>query len=204
MASAIVHGAFAVGLAAVNVVQTAYYAVQTSTNALMAANSVGLVVITIAVLAAGFVLAYNKLRPFHDAVNSALVLLKARVTVGGGFAVRDAVTVRGAFAVDGMILRGAFVVDGMAMGRGARGQRRDRARRHDRGRGRRRGAGAGQHHRRRLPRPVRLRAGQRGRRRAELGARPAARLLAHARYSLAFGQPDRRGALVAVSCRGDV
>jgi hypothetical protein len=64
------------GLAAVNVVQTAYNAVQAITNALMAANSVGLVVIALAALAAGFVLAYNKLKPFHDAVNTAFVLLK--------------------------------------------------------------------------------------------------------------------------------
>ena len=64
------------GLATVNVVQTAYNALQAITNALVAANSVGLVVSLIAVLAAGFVLAYNTLKPFHDAVNPALVLLK--------------------------------------------------------------------------------------------------------------------------------
>ena len=58
------------GLAAVTVVQTAYNAVQAITNALMAANSVGLVVLAIAVLAAGFVLAYNTLKPFHDATGS--------------------------------------------------------------------------------------------------------------------------------------
>ena len=63
-------------LAAVNVVQTAYKAVQAITNALMAANPVGLVVIGISALAAGFVLAYNKLKPFHDAVNTAFVLLQ--------------------------------------------------------------------------------------------------------------------------------
>jgi hypothetical protein len=44
----------------------------------MAANPVGFLVIAIAALAAGFVLAYNKLKPFYDAVNTAfaLVLLK--------------------------------------------------------------------------------------------------------------------------------
>jgi hypothetical protein len=47
----------------------AFIAVQAITNALMAANLVGPVVIAIATLAAGFVLAYNKLKPFHDAVN---------------------------------------------------------------------------------------------------------------------------------------
>ena len=66
------------GLAAVNVVQTAYNVVQASTNALMAANPVGLVIVAIAALTAGFVLAYNKLKPFYDAVNTAFVLLKAR------------------------------------------------------------------------------------------------------------------------------
>jgi hypothetical protein len=80
---AIVHGAFAVGLAwvmgAVNVVQTPYNAVQAITNALMAANLVGPVVIAIATLAAGFVLAYNTLKPFHDAVNTAFVLLHGDV-----------------------------------------------------------------------------------------------------------------------------
>jgi phage-related protein len=40
----------------------------------MAATPVGLVVIAIAALAAGFVLADNKLEPFHDAVNTAFVL----------------------------------------------------------------------------------------------------------------------------------
>jgi hypothetical protein len=35
---------------------------------------VGLVVIAIAALAAGFVLAYNTLTPFYDAVNAAFVL----------------------------------------------------------------------------------------------------------------------------------
>jgi hypothetical protein len=64
------------GLAAVNVVQTAYNAVQVITNVLMAANLVGLVVIAIAPLGAGLVLAYNTLKPFHDAVNTALVLLQ--------------------------------------------------------------------------------------------------------------------------------
>src|SRR4051794_27370521 len=57
------------GLAAVNVVQTAYNAVEAITNGLMAANPVGFVVIAIAALAAGFVLAYNTLKLFHDAVN---------------------------------------------------------------------------------------------------------------------------------------
>jgi hypothetical protein len=71
------------GLAAVNVVQTAYDAVQAITDALMAATPVGLAVIAIAPLAAGFVLAYNKLTLFHDAVNTAFVLLKVRVTVVG-------------------------------------------------------------------------------------------------------------------------
>jgi hypothetical protein len=51
------------GLAAVNVVQTAYNAVEAITNALMAANPVSLVVIAIAALAAGFVLAYNTVTP---------------------------------------------------------------------------------------------------------------------------------------------
>jgi hypothetical protein len=51
-------------------VQTAYDAVQAITNALMAANPVVIVVIAIAVLAAGFVLAYNTLKPFHDATGS--------------------------------------------------------------------------------------------------------------------------------------
>jgi hypothetical protein len=66
------------GLAAVNVVQSAYTynAVQAITNALMAATPVSLVVLAIAALAAGFVLAYNKLKPFHDAVNTAFVLLQ--------------------------------------------------------------------------------------------------------------------------------
>jgi hypothetical protein len=59
------------GLAAVNEVQTAYNAVQAITDALMAATPVGLVDLAIAVLAAGFVLAYNTLKPFHDAVNTA-------------------------------------------------------------------------------------------------------------------------------------
>ena len=58
------------GLATVNVVQTAYNAVPATTNALLAANLVGPVVIAIAVLAAGFVLAYNTLKPFHDATGS--------------------------------------------------------------------------------------------------------------------------------------
>jgi hypothetical protein len=53
------------GLAAVNVVQTAYNAVQANTNAIMAANPVGPVVTAIATLAAGFVLAYNKLNIYR-------------------------------------------------------------------------------------------------------------------------------------------
>jgi hypothetical protein len=53
-------------------------AVPATTNALMAATPVGLVVIAIAALAVGFVLAYNKLKAFYDAVNTAFVLLKAR------------------------------------------------------------------------------------------------------------------------------
>jgi hypothetical protein len=65
------------GLAAVNVVQAPYNAVQAITNAHMAANPVGLVIVAIAVLAVGLVLAYNKLKPFYDAVNTAFVLLKA-------------------------------------------------------------------------------------------------------------------------------
>jgi hypothetical protein len=71
------------GLAAVNVVQTAYNAVEAITNGLMAANPVGLVVTAIAALVAGFVPAYNMLKPFYDAVNTVLELLQARVTVGG-------------------------------------------------------------------------------------------------------------------------
>jgi galactitol-specific phosphotransferase system IIC component len=72
----------------------------------MAANPVGLVIVAIAVLAAGFVLAGNKLKPFHDAVNMAFVLLKARVTVVG-------VSVGGGYA---FIVGAAFAVDGMTVG----------------------------------------------------------------------------------------
>ena len=38
-------------------------------NAALSANPIGLVIIAIAALAAGFVLAYNKIKPFRDAVN---------------------------------------------------------------------------------------------------------------------------------------
>jgi hypothetical protein len=51
-------------------------AVPATTNALMAATPVGVVVIALATLAAGFVLAYNTLTPFYDPVNTALVLLQ--------------------------------------------------------------------------------------------------------------------------------
>jgi hypothetical protein len=61
-------------LAAVNVVQSAYNAVQAITNAHMAANPVGLVIVAIAALTAGFVLVYNTLTLFYDAVNSAFVV----------------------------------------------------------------------------------------------------------------------------------
>jgi hypothetical protein len=67
---------------ALRVVQTAYNAIMAVTDALMNANSISLVVLAIEALTASFVLAYNKLKPFHDAVNTALVLLKARVSVG--------------------------------------------------------------------------------------------------------------------------
>jgi hypothetical protein len=96
------------GLAWVNVVHTAYNAVQAITNALMAANPFGFLVIAIAALAAGFVQAYNRLKPFHDAVNTAFVLLKARVTVAG-------VIVRCQVAVVNMIVRGAFAESEMIL-----------------------------------------------------------------------------------------
>jgi hypothetical protein len=57
-------------------VQTAYNAVQAITNALMAANLVGLVIVAIAALTAGFVLVYNTPTLFYDAVNTAFVLLQ--------------------------------------------------------------------------------------------------------------------------------
>jgi hypothetical protein len=60
------------GLAAVNVVQTAYNTVQAITDALMAANLVGLVVLAIGALAVDFVLAHNTLKPFHDTTRSTL------------------------------------------------------------------------------------------------------------------------------------
>jgi hypothetical protein len=63
---------------ALRVVQTAYNAIMAVTDALMNANSISLVVLAIEALTASFVLAYNKLKPFHDAVNTAFVMLKAR------------------------------------------------------------------------------------------------------------------------------
>jgi hypothetical protein len=73
---------------------------------LTAVNSVGIVVITIAALAAGLVLAYNKLKLFHDAVNTAFVMLKARVTVAG-------VSVGGGYAVSVMSVGGDAIVRGI-------------------------------------------------------------------------------------------
>jgi hypothetical protein len=61
---------------ALRVAQTAYSAIMAVTDALMNANPISLVVLAIAALTAGFVLAYEKIKPFHDAVDTAFILLK--------------------------------------------------------------------------------------------------------------------------------
>jgi hypothetical protein len=103
------------GFLALRVAHTAYNAIMAVTDALMNANPISLVVLVIAALAAGFVLAYEKIKPFHDAVDTAFILLKAPVTVAGVSVDYDVsmagVIVRSQVAVVNMIVRGAFAQD---------------------------------------------------------------------------------------------
>jgi hypothetical protein len=58
------------------VAHTTYNAIMAVTDALMNANPISLVVLAIAALTAAFVLAYEKIKPFHDAVDTAFILPK--------------------------------------------------------------------------------------------------------------------------------
>jgi hypothetical protein len=81
----------------------------------MNANPISFVVLAIAALTAGFVLADEKTKTFHDAVDTAFILLKAPVTVAGVSVDYDVsmagVIVRSQVAVVNMIVRGAFAQD---------------------------------------------------------------------------------------------
>lgn len=65
---------------AINGITKAYTAIQAGLNLVMNANPVFLVVAAIAALAAGFYLAYTKIKPFHDAVNAVAGAVKSFVT----------------------------------------------------------------------------------------------------------------------------
>jgi phage-related protein len=66
----LVVGALTGALYALSLVIKAVTIVQTVFNAVMLLNPIGLVVLAVAALAAGFVLAYKKIEPFRDLVNS--------------------------------------------------------------------------------------------------------------------------------------
>lgn len=66
-------GGLAAAVYVVNTAAKAYTAVQAALNVVMALNPVGLVVIAIAALAAGLVIAYKKSETFRDIVNGAFV-----------------------------------------------------------------------------------------------------------------------------------
>lgn len=73
-------GGFAAAVWAVNAAAKAYTAVQAALNVVMAANPIGLVVLAIAALAAGLVVAYQKSETFRNVVNAAFSKVLGGVT----------------------------------------------------------------------------------------------------------------------------
>lgn len=69
-------GAFATVIGVITAAAKAYTAVQAALNIVLAANPVGLVILAVAGLAAGLVLAYKKAETFRDIVNGALAAVK--------------------------------------------------------------------------------------------------------------------------------
>jgi hypothetical protein len=72
----LVVGALTGALYALSLVIKAVTIVQTVFNAVMLLNPIGLVVLAVAALAAGFVLAYKKIEPFRDLINSIFEAVK--------------------------------------------------------------------------------------------------------------------------------
>ena len=68
--------AYQVATTLISAATEAYTVVQAALNLVMDANPIALVVIAIAALTAGLVVAYNKVGGFHDAVNNAFTWLK--------------------------------------------------------------------------------------------------------------------------------
>lgn len=73
-------GGLALGITAVNAAATAYTAVQSALNVVLALNPIGLVVLALAALVAGIVIAYKNSETFRDIVNTALEAVKTAFT----------------------------------------------------------------------------------------------------------------------------
>jgi hypothetical protein len=86
----LVVGALTGALYTLSLVIKAVTIVQTVFNAVMLLNPIGLVVLAVAALAAGFVLAYKKIEPFRDLVNSIFQAIK---NVGSAIAASKFATV---------------------------------------------------------------------------------------------------------------
>jgi hypothetical protein len=72
--------ALAAGIVAITVATRIYTAVQTALDVVMAANPIMLVVVAIAALVAGVVLAYQHVKWFHDAVDTLWSILKSLIS----------------------------------------------------------------------------------------------------------------------------
>jgi phage-related protein len=88
----LVVGALTGALYTLSLIIKAVTIVQTVFNAVMLLNPIGLVVLAVAALAAGFVLAYKKIEPFRDLVNSIFQAIK---NVGSAIAASKFATVLG-------------------------------------------------------------------------------------------------------------
>jgi hypothetical protein len=86
----LVVGALTGALYTLSLIIKAVTIVQTVFNAVMLLNPIGLVVLAVAALAAGFVLAYKKIEPFRDLVNSIFQAIK---NVGSAIAASKFATV---------------------------------------------------------------------------------------------------------------
>jgi hypothetical protein len=73
-------GGLAAAVVVVNTAAKAYAATQAALNVVMALNPIGLVVIAVAALAAGLVIAYRKSETFRDVVNGAFVKVLGAVS----------------------------------------------------------------------------------------------------------------------------
>jgi hypothetical protein len=115
-------GTLSLVIKAVNIVMTTFNAIvkiatviQAGFNLILSLNPIGLVVIAVAALAAGFVLAYKKIEPFRDLIDSIVQKVKDL-----GSAIKNSAVGKGISAIFNKVTEGAALGGSVSAGQAVR------------------------------------------------------------------------------------